>query len=114
MGFCAVGRPATEKTEQSLVLPVRSVRGQGLFVTIPKILEPANRRLMAATKNANKKLAKKTKPAYRRILLKLSGEAFQGPEGFGIHGATIQSIARELKDVHKLGVEIAIMVGGGN
>jgi uridylate kinase len=69
---------------------------------------------MAATKNANKKLAKKTKPAYQRILLKLSGESFQGPQGFGIHGETIQSIARELKDVHKLGVEIAIMVGGGN
>ncbi|GAC1661889.1 MAG: UMP kinase [Candidatus Acidiferrum sp.] len=53
-------------------------------------------------------------PVYRRILLKLSGESFQGPQGFGIHGPTIQSIARELKEVHALGVEIAIMVGGGN
>ncbi len=69
---------------------------------------------MAATKNAGKKSMKKAKPAYRRILLKLSGEAFQGPQGFGIHGETIQAIARELKDVHELRVQTAIMVGGGN
>ena len=69
---------------------------------------------MAATKKASKKPAKKSKAAYSRILLKLSGESFQGPQGIGIHGETIQAIARELKDVHELGVEIAIMVGGGN
>ncbi len=69
---------------------------------------------MAATKKADRKAVKKRNPAYRRILLKLSGEAFQGPQGFGIHGETIQAIARELKEVHELGVETAIMVGGGN
>src|SRR5881296_3861694 len=71
---------------------------------------------MAAIKrtNDNKKAAKKAKPAYQRILLKLSGESFQGPQGFGIHGETIQAIARELKEVHALGVQTAIMVGGGN
>ncbi len=69
---------------------------------------------MASTKNAITRSAKKNKPAYRRILLKLSGEAFQGPQGFGIHGETIRAIARELKDVHALDVETAIMVGGGN
>ena len=69
---------------------------------------------MAATKKASKKAVKKAKPAYQRILLKLSGEAFQGPQGFGIHGETIQGIARELKEVHALGVQTAIMVGGGN
>jgi len=69
---------------------------------------------MAATKKAGKKAVKKAKPAYRRVLLKLSGEAFQGPQGFGIHGETIQAIARELKDVHQLGVQTAVMVGGGN
>src|SRR5713226_1446039 len=69
---------------------------------------------MAATKKAGKKTLKKNKPAYRRILLKLSGEAFQGPQGFGIHGETIQAIARELKEVHGLGVQTAVMVGGGN
>jgi uridylate kinase len=86
-----------------------------MFVTIPTILGGTDRRNMAAkTKRAAGKLMKKTKPAYKRILLKLSGESLQGPQGFGIHGETIQAIARELKDVHALGVEIAIMVGGGN
>jgi uridylate kinase len=69
---------------------------------------------MAATTKAGKKSVKKNKPAYKRVLLKLSGESFQGPQGFGIHGETIQAIARELKDVHALGVQVAIMVGGGN
>src|ERR1700732_2233271 len=73
---------------------------------------------MAAQKKAAKKSMKKTprnpQLAYRRILLKLSGESLQGPQGFGIHGETIQAIARELKEVHALGIEIAIMVGGGN
>ncbi len=65
-------------------------------------------------KKAANKVAKKQKAAYQRILLKLSGESLQGPQGFGIHGETIQAIAKELKDVHALGVQIAIMVGGGN
>jgi uridylate kinase len=70
--------------------------------------------MAAKTKKAASKVAKKLKPAYRRVLLKLSGESLQGPQGFGIHGESIRAIARELKDVHALGVEIAIMVGGGN
>jgi uridylate kinase len=73
---------------------------------------------MAAKKSAGKKtvakMAKRTTPVYDRILLKLSGESLQGPQGFGIHGETIQAIAREVKEVHGLGVQIAIMVGGGN
>ena len=73
---------------------------------------------MAPKKKAAKKIAKRTprnpQLAYRRILLKLSGESLQGPQGFGIHGETIQAIAQELKEVHALGVEIAVMVGGGN
>src|SRR5208282_667909 len=73
---------------------------------------------MAAQKKTVKKSVKRTprnaQLAYRRILLKLSGESLQGPQGFGIHGETIQAIAQELKEVHALGIEIAIMVGGGN
>jgi len=65
-------------------------------------LRAHERSLMAATNKAGKKVVKKNKPAYRRVLLKLSGESFQGPQGFGIHGETIQAIARELKDVHAL------------
>jgi uridylate kinase len=70
--------------------------------------------LKKASKKAAKHAARDGKLAYQRILLKLSGESLQGPQGFGIHGETVQSIAQELKEVHQLGVEIAIMVGGGN
>ncbi|HET8667401.1 MAG TPA: UMP kinase, partial [Terriglobales bacterium] len=53
-------------------------------------------------------------PAYKRILLKLSGEALAGDQGFGVDTIRIAEIASELKDVHALGVEVAIVVGGGN
>src|ERR1700692_3515632 len=80
-----------------------------------KIVKPkVAARLPSATKRASASPANHVQPIYKRILLKLSGESFQGPQGFGIHGETIQAIARELKDVHALGVEVAIMVGGGN
>lgn len=51
---------------------------------------------------------------YKRILLKLSGESMQGPQGYGLHGETINTIAGEVKGVHDLGVEVALVVGGGN
>src|SRR6266700_965263 len=66
-----------------------------------------------AARKTDKKSSRK-KPAYQRILLKLSGESLQGMQGYGVHGETLQSIARELKEVRELGVEIAIVVGGGN
>ncbi len=51
---------------------------------------------------------------YRRILLKLSGEALAGDQGFGIDPQVISSIAGEIKDVVELGVEVALVIGGGN
>jgi uridylate kinase len=48
------------------------------------------------------------------MVLKLSGESLQGPQGYGIHAETVQAIAREVKEVKDLGVEVAIVVGGGN
>src|SRR4030095_3372228 len=71
---------------------------------------------MAARKSAGKveRKSSKKKPVYKRILWKLSGESLQGPQGYGIHGETLQSIAKELKEVHDLGVQIAVVVGGGN
>jgi uridylate kinase len=54
------------------------------------------------------------KPAYRRILLKLSGEALMGSQPFGIDAAVVSRIADEVKEVHELSVEVAIVVGGGN
>lgn len=52
--------------------------------------------------------------AFKRILLKLSGEALMGSQNYGIDTAVAESVAREIKAVHELGVEIAIVVGGGN
>src|ERR1700683_3474570 len=54
------------------------------------------------------------KPVFNRIVVKLSGESLSGPDAFGIHAETIQGIAREVKAVHDLGVEVALIVGGGN
>src|SRR5216110_925466 len=59
-------------------------------------------------------MAAEGKAVYKRILLKLSGEALMGDQGYGIDPATITRIAKEIKGVHDLGVEIAIVVGGGN
>ncbi len=54
------------------------------------------------------------KPAFKRVVLKLSGEALQGKSGYGIDFDTTDSIAKQVKDVRELGVEIAIVIGGGN
>ena len=53
-------------------------------------------------------------PAYRRVLLKLSGEALMGDQPFGIDERVVVRIAEELAEVHRLGVELAVVVGGGN
>ncbi|HEX6593928.1 MAG TPA: UMP kinase [Bacillota bacterium] len=55
-----------------------------------------------------------TTARYRRIVLKLSGEALSGERGYGIEPSVIQSIAAQIKEVSELGIEIAIVVGGGN
>jgi uridylate kinase len=52
--------------------------------------------------------------AFKRILLKLSGEALMGGEGYGIDPATVESVCRQIQGVKKLDVQIAIVVGGGN
>lgn len=54
------------------------------------------------------------KPQYKRIVLKLSGEALAGQDGFGINPEVISSVAHQIKGVIDLGVEVAVVVGGGN
>ena len=54
------------------------------------------------------------KPVYNRILLKLSGEALAGQQGYGIDPEVISAIASEIKDVVALGVQVALVIGGGN
>jgi uridylate kinase len=53
-------------------------------------------------------------PRYRRILLKLSGEAFMGDQGFGLDPSVIHDIAGEVAVIHSWGTEVAVVVGGGN
>ncbi len=53
-------------------------------------------------------------PYYRRVLLKLSGEALAGDQGYGIDPGTLQAIAREIKEVVDMGVQLALVIGGGN
>ena len=55
-----------------------------------------------------------TKLPYKRVILKLSGEALQGKRGFGIDTDVTNSIAKQIKDVQRLGVQIAIVLGAGN
>jgi uridylate kinase len=55
-----------------------------------------------------------TEPAYPRILLKLSGEALMGPDAFGINRDTVERIVLEVKGVAELGVQIGVVIGGGN
>jgi uridylate kinase len=54
------------------------------------------------------------KPAYKRILLKLSGEALMGDDQFGINRDTIVRMVNEIKEVTELGVQVAVVIGGGN
>ncbi|MAD95215.1 MAG: UMP kinase [Rhodobacteraceae bacterium] len=54
------------------------------------------------------------KPTFKRVMLKISGEALMGDQGFGLHPPTVERIAKEVKSVHDLGVEICLVIGGGN
>jgi len=54
------------------------------------------------------------KTAYKRVMLKISGEALMGDLGFGLHPPTVERIAKEVQSVHEMGVEICMVIGGGN
>ena len=54
------------------------------------------------------------KPVFSRLLLKLSGEGLAGEDGFGINPTVIAGIAEQIRDVHALGVQVSIVIGGGN
>jgi uridylate kinase len=54
------------------------------------------------------------KPKYKKVLLKISGEALQGKKGYGISPEELETISQEIVDVHSLGIEVALVIGGGN
>ena len=53
-------------------------------------------------------------PTFKRVMLKISGEALMGEQAYGLHPPTVERIANEVKTVHDLGVEICLVIGGGN
>jgi uridylate kinase len=59
-------------------------------------------------------MATNAKPVYKRILLKLSGEALQGSEGFGIDASILDRMAQEIKELVELGIQVGVVIGGGN
>ena len=54
------------------------------------------------------------KPAYKRVLIKLSGEGLMGNKSFGVDGAVVLNLAKQIKAVHDMGVDVCLVVGGGN
>ncbi|MBV7379501.1 UMP kinase [Maritimibacter dapengensis] len=66
------------------------------------------------TEDAQAAPADDQQPTYRRVLLKISGEALMGDAGYGLNPPTVQKIAEEVKSVHDMGVEICMVIGGGN
>ena len=55
-----------------------------------------------------------SQPSFKRVMLKISGEALMGEQGYGLHPPTVERIADEVKSVYELGVEICMVIGGGN
>jgi len=60
------------------------------------------------------KRSKRKEAKYSRVLLKLSGEALMGEQTYGIDSSTVQYMAKEIKSIYDLGVEVAVVIGGGN
>jgi uridylate kinase len=69
---------------------------------------------MAAAAEHRKHAEPGAAEAFRRVLLKLSGEALMGPAEYGLDAATVDRLARELVEVHETGLEFAVVIGGGN
>ena len=66
------------------------------------------------TDTATASLASERVPAYHRVLLKLSGEAFAGGQGLGVDPDTVHGIARQIADVVRMGTQVGVVIGGGN
>jgi uridylate kinase len=73
-----------------------------------------SRRKSSIEASATEIVAPNGGPVYQRLVLKLSGESLAGPQESGIHAETIQGMAHEVKEICDLGVQVAIVVGGGN
>ena len=68
----------------------------------------------AAWQAGSQGMTAKARTTFRRVMLKISGEALMGDRGYGLDPKTVERIAGEVKGVHEMGVEICMVIGGGN
>jgi uridylate kinase len=90
--------------------------GQGAYFSQPAIEQSHGLRHFSRCRNNPKDTAMSDaeKVNFKRVMLKISGEALMGDQGYGLHPPTVERIAREVKIVHDMGVEICMVIGGGN
>src|SRR5437762_2924225 len=76
---------------------------------------PAGREFLSpGTKNTSNPYLRNMLPKYKRVLLKVSGEALMGDKSFGLDAGVIAAYAQDIKSITELGVQVAIVIGGGN
>ena len=95
-------------------------RGQELLIYTEWRIDPSRFFRQFADEPANAEMERPMTDAatpqttFRRVMLKISGEALMGDQGYGLHPPTVERIAAEVKSVHDMGVEICMVIGGGN
>jgi uridylate kinase len=94
-------------------VPAGRWRGSQFVSHPPLILAPVCD-ILRRNKRGGNQMAGTDKVTFKRVMLKISGEALMGETQFGLHPPTVQRIAAEVKSVHDLGVEICMVIGGGN
>jgi len=94
------------------IAPSRGIEPLGHMLHFAPKRKPQDRSQKSPSKGTSTMTDDRTK--YGRVMLKISGEALMGDTAFGLHPPTVQRIAREVKSVHDMGVEICMVIGGGN
>jgi uridylate kinase len=84
------------------------------FTVLPLNLRTFCDNLPAEAKHQESAMTDTGETTYKRVMLKISGEALMGDTKFGLHPPTVERIAREVQSVHEMGVEICMVIGGGN
>ena len=88
--------------------------GKSMMRDKGRLLTAHSHKIYDVRKECNMDHPPASKTTFTRVMLKISGEALMGDQGFGLHPPTVERVAREVKTVHDLGVEICMVIGGGN
>src|SRR5580692_10705985 len=105
-------KASTRRRKRPDGLTILSSGLQGRFF-LPR-REPDGRSRGGAHRKEGQSMSKPPHPLFKRVVVKLSGEALMGPDTHGLHAPTLQRIAGDLKAAADLGVQVAVVVGGGN